>query len=291
MCAIMQLAQRKGERLVERYLSIGEMAEIHNLTRQTLIYYDKIGLFKPAYVDENGYRYYSSYQIPFLREICFFKAAGIKLEDIKNHINKRDLQTAISLLEYHKRFIDKEIERLMSIRESIANRLAIYEKASNFQEELSKPIIETFPERHVVFLPYNGELKKQVLHLTIMQIWNALSKHEIMPSAGFGTIIKKESLCKENILEGAGAYVAIPARTEHIEQIANVMTLPAGEYVCMYKYGMPYDTHFLYNLLSWVKENHYQVAGDIVDACILDTTFYDKDTEVDLCQLQIPIKK
>ena len=56
-----------------RYLTISEMSEIHNTTRQTLIYYDRIGLFKPIKVDENGYRYYSSNQIPFLREICFLK--------------------------------------------------------------------------------------------------------------------------------------------------------------------------------------------------------------------------
>ncbi len=121
-----------------------------------------------------------------------------------------------------------------------------------------------------------------------MQIWNTLAKHEILPAAGFGTIIKKDSIGKENILEGAGAYVSLPARTEHID---NLLIVPAGEYACMYKYGMPYDTHFLYRLLSWIEENGYRVAGDIVDACILDTTFYDENTEVDLCQLQIPIKK
>jgi len=40
----------------ERYLTISEMSEIHNITRQTLLYYDKIDLFKPIMVDENGYR-------------------------------------------------------------------------------------------------------------------------------------------------------------------------------------------------------------------------------------------
>src|SRR5690554_698070 len=177
---------------MERYLSVGEMAEIHNITRQALIYYDKIGLFKPEHVDENGYRYYSSYQIPFLREICFLKSAGIKLEDIKNHIKSRDLKTAISLLKYHKGFIDQEIQKLMMTRESIENRLNIYQQASHFKEELSKPVIEKFPERHVVFFPYQAQLQKQVLHLTIMQAWNTLAKQGILPSAGFGTIIKQK---------------------------------------------------------------------------------------------------
>lgn len=43
---------------METYISVGKMAEMHNISRQTLIYYDKIGLFKPYKVDKNGYRYY-----------------------------------------------------------------------------------------------------------------------------------------------------------------------------------------------------------------------------------------
>ena len=41
--------------------TIGEISKHQNISRQTLIFYDKIGLFRPAYVDpENGYRYYSA---------------------------------------------------------------------------------------------------------------------------------------------------------------------------------------------------------------------------------------
>lgn len=58
------------------YISISEMAKLHGITRQTLIHYDSIDLFKPAKVDTNGYRYYCKHQIPYLREICFLKSRG-----------------------------------------------------------------------------------------------------------------------------------------------------------------------------------------------------------------------
>ena len=67
-------------------ITVSKMAEIHKISRQTLIFYDKINLFRPALVEENGYRYYSYTQIPYLREICFLKSVGVKLEDIKDHI-------------------------------------------------------------------------------------------------------------------------------------------------------------------------------------------------------------
>jgi len=59
----------------------------------------------------------------------------------------------------------------------------------------------------------------------------------------------------------------------------------------MYKYGMPYDLQFLDDLLQWIKDNHYRIVGDVVDACLLDTTFYTSENDVDLCHLQIPVEK
>ena len=80
-------------------ITVSKMAEIHKISRQTLIFYDKINLFRPALVEENGYRYYSYTQIPYLREICFLKSVGVKLEDIKDHIENRSTDSAIELLQ------------------------------------------------------------------------------------------------------------------------------------------------------------------------------------------------
>ncbi|MBU2702438.1 DNA-binding transcriptional MerR regulator [Sporomusaceae bacterium BoRhaA] len=273
---------------MKKYLSISEMAEIHSVSRQTLIYYDKIGLFKPERVDEHGYRYYSSSQIPFLREICFLKAAGIKLADIKKHIKNRNLTTAISLLEYHRGFINKEIRKLLQTRESIESRLNTYANIYSYKEELYQPVIEEFSERKIVFFPFKHEISRQELHLTSMRAWNTLVKQGMLPSKGFGTMIMKESVKENNIFEGAGAFVFLSSEDPAIQ---NVITLPAGKYICMYKYGMPYDSQFLHRLLEWINDNHYKVIGNIVDACVLDTTFYNENTDVDLCQLQVPIEK
>lgn len=273
---------------MKKYLSISQMAEIHSISRQTLIYYDKIGLFKPTYIDDNGYRYYSPYQIPFLREICFLKSIGIKLKDIKNNIKDRNINKAISLLKSHKEFIDKEISKLLLTRDSIEERLNLYSNADQFKDELYKPIIEKLPERKAVFIPYKNKISKQELHFTQMKIWNIINRHGIVPFEGFGTIIMKDGLDKEYIFEGAGGYVILSHADEYIE---NTVTLPAGKYVCMYKYGMPYDTEFLYKLIRWINDNNYKIVGNIVDGCLLDTTFYDEINNVDLCQLQIPIEK
>lgn len=44
-------------------LSTGEFAKICNVKKHTLFHYDDIGLLKPDYYDENGYRFYSYSQL------------------------------------------------------------------------------------------------------------------------------------------------------------------------------------------------------------------------------------
>ena len=59
---------------MKNLFSIGEIAKLQNISRQTLLFYDKIGLFCPAYTDpDNGYRYYSSSQLDYLDTICIMK--------------------------------------------------------------------------------------------------------------------------------------------------------------------------------------------------------------------------
>ena len=42
-----------------RLFSIGQFAALHGVNKKTLMWYDEIGLFCPAVVKENGYRYYT----------------------------------------------------------------------------------------------------------------------------------------------------------------------------------------------------------------------------------------
>jgi len=280
---------RKEVILLKGLLSVGEMAKIHSISRQTLIHYDKIGLFKPMVVDENGYRYYSFNQIPFLREICYLKSVGIKLKYIKKHIENRNLDSSISLLRYHKDFLGREIQKMLTIHDSIENRIKAYEKVEDKNQELYLPTIEYFPKRRVVFLPYENELCKEELHITMMKAWSMLEINKIQPSNRFGTIIPKNSLEKSNIFEGAGVYIILNINDD--SELENAVTLPAGKYACMYKYGMPYQKEYLCSLIKWIEENEYTIAGDIIDECILDSTFYKNSTDVDFCQLQIPVEK
>lgn len=269
-------------------ISISEMAKLHGLTRQTLIYYDEIDLFKPVQVDDNGYRYYSRRQIPFLREICFLKNLGIGLREIVAHFQARDPQKEMALLKSQKEKLTLEIAQLNKKRDAINQRISIYEEAVDADAmQIHEPFIKPFQARKALFKEYVQPINRENLHLTLMSLWQDIFKKENVPSGGFGSILKQKGILSGDFLSGAGSCVFVPPWSE---DHANTVTLPAGLYACMYKYGMPYETSHAKLLWEWIQANDYELMGDIMDVCLLDTTFYKEQKTVDFCLLQALVR-
>ena len=98
---------------MKNLFSIGEISKMQNISRQTLIFYDKIGLFKPSFIDsQNGYRYYSSNQLDYLDTICIMKKIGFSLEEIKNQMNSFTTEHSINALSSQRVRIDQQIKEL-----------------------------------------------------------------------------------------------------------------------------------------------------------------------------------
>ena len=57
-----------------KLLTIGQFAALHGINKKTLMWYDEIGLFKPATIDpQNGYRCYNYHQSPILETILLLR--------------------------------------------------------------------------------------------------------------------------------------------------------------------------------------------------------------------------
>ena len=268
-------------------LSISKMAKIHNISRQTLIYYDQMDIFKPAYIDEKGYRFYREAQIPFLREICFLKSIGVSLKDIGDYFKDREPKKVIALLNERKEELTKQISDLNRIRSYVQQRINQHEFVVEEHYKLEVPFIKYFSERSIICESFQEPPNRKELHTTLMKAWQRVNKGNFALINGFGTLIRKNSLESGDILEGAGSFIFTP----YFEEIPGSKKVPKGDYACFCRYGMPYETEAVEKLHQWILENDYEITGDILDVCLLDTTFYQSDKNVDFCILEIPIKK
>ena len=92
------------------YFSVGEVSEMTGFTINALRHYDKIGLVKPAVVNENSnYRYYSQDQLFLFDVIKYGQDAGMPLKEIAEILNKKDMASFKDFLEI---LLDKSQERI-----------------------------------------------------------------------------------------------------------------------------------------------------------------------------------
>ena len=82
-----------------KLLTIGQFADLHGINKKTLMWYDEIGLFKPAAINpENGYRYYNYHQSSLLETILLLRELNVSINEIQEFMNNRSAKTLNRLL-------------------------------------------------------------------------------------------------------------------------------------------------------------------------------------------------
>ncbi|HGS9924253.1 TPA: MerR family transcriptional regulator, partial [Clostridioides difficile] len=109
----------------KQYFTTGEFAKLCGISKQTLIFYDKIGIFSPEYKDKNNYRYYSVYQYDTLDILQSLREIGMSLEEIKEYIQNRTPQLCVKMLKEEEKKIREKIKKLRKISSKMQNKINI----------------------------------------------------------------------------------------------------------------------------------------------------------------------
>lgn len=81
------------------YYTAGELADLFELPKQTLLYYDKMGILSPEFISENNYRHYSLKQYLILEVILNMRKLGIPISKIKEYLEERSTDSLQALLQ------------------------------------------------------------------------------------------------------------------------------------------------------------------------------------------------
>src|SRR5690606_11557765 len=110
----------------------------------------EIGLLKPSFVGENGYRYYKEKELIRLQQILFFRELDFPLLQIKEMLDSPKFDP-IQALKDQKKLIELEKERLNKLLLTITNSIQHMKNQTKMQDEelyggLSKQQIEKYKE-------------------------------------------------------------------------------------------------------------------------------------------------
>ena len=92
--------------------TIGQVGDLAQLSRSTLLYYDRIGLLSPSHKSPAGYRLYSEADLARLERIRTYRAAGLLLERIKELLQADDPDHLTQALEARLIALNQEIQQL-----------------------------------------------------------------------------------------------------------------------------------------------------------------------------------
>lgn len=120
----------------ENYFTAGELASLFNISKQTLLYYDKIGLLAPEFISSNGYRYYSISQYLTLEIIVNLRALKMSIEEIKKFLSHKEKTAFFELLLQKDNDFQNIIKDYEQARKSIANVLEHYN--TNYENQINK---------------------------------------------------------------------------------------------------------------------------------------------------------
>lgn len=125
---------------------IRELSEIAGVSARTLRYYDQIGLLKPLYTNEAGYRYYGESEVALLQQILFYRERGFDLKRIQKIIYQDDFDIVEALQEHlleleeqrsHMDSLINTVERTIASMKG-EDKMSDKEKFEAFKKEIVK---------------------------------------------------------------------------------------------------------------------------------------------------------
>lgn len=244
------------QKYTEPCINTSKFAKLCNTNKRTLIHYDEIGLFKPAYTDERGYRYYSENQCDVFFTITCLKDLGMPLKEIKayvTHQNPTDLR--MLLLEQEKK-VQQELLHLTRIQQVITNKLQLVSEGSVLafdKEHCSTPFLTSCEEELFVTTPYLGTTEHETLIASLFEHIVEINHNHLNIGHPYGAMLNVSDLLTGNY--DCYAYFMTKVSPNNLSD-KMLHRKAAGSYAVIYLQGDYYYAEKAFQkLLNYIEQN------------------------------------
>jgi DNA-binding transcriptional MerR regulator len=118
----------------QRTYTVKEVSRLSGISVRAIRFFDEIGLLKPAFYGENGYRYYAKEQLLALQQILFYRELGIELALIQRIMAEPGFDKA-KALRSHRARLETEAKRAKELILTIDKTLAHLEKETPMKDD------------------------------------------------------------------------------------------------------------------------------------------------------------
>lgn len=247
-------------KLSEKYFTIGEFASLFKLSKQTLFYYERNNILRPAYIDENGYRYYSLEQYFIFDIIINMRKLGIPLKEIADYIQNRDVNALQLFYKRKQTEYQVQIDIMQRNITNLQTKINHLEKIKNVTTD--KITLEEQAEEYYIATLFS------VPKISIKEKIKLVAKHnypfassELLNEYLMGYILPKDALLQGQFLAMSHLYT----RISHPDEYTDVQCKRAGLYASIYTpngFHTQFEQSFQ-KLLAFIKRNSLIITGNV----------------------------
>jgi len=241
-----------------KYLTTGEFAKLCKVNKQTLFYYDQIGLLSPVFKNEKGYRFYSINQIELFYVIDLLKDLGMSLKDIQQYTQNKSPESFLTLMYQKKNEIVKMRKEIEMKEKLIETKITLMEDAS--QLDFDQITLEHLPEA-TLYLSRNIEnISDEEFVEVLSEFIGELNESQLDTGYPIGGITKREHVLKGEYSKYSYLYMEQPHPKEGYPYFKAVK----GDFLIGYHIGEDKTIHHTYKELFSEMDRLGLTFGDYV---------------------------
>ena len=264
------------------YYKIGEISKIYGIGRDSLMYYEDIGILKP-FRDKNRYRMYKLSDIWRLNLIKELRSLNFPMKKIKEYLDDRNIESTKEILNKEIILIDEKIEELLSYKQNIMKRL------DTINDELRNLKL------YEIDLVYINKRKSRELNANITKdeefdfLIQKLQKDYENRFTILGNNNIGSSFCLDKIKQGIyNEFKSVFCFLEDEEEIYNII-FNEGYYLTLtYKGKYKNNKHYINKMFKYIEEKGYKIISDPIEIYKIDI-HETEDINEFVTEIQIPV--
>lgn len=249
-----------NENIGKAYLSVAELSELYNISRQTILYYDKHNLLKPKFVSHTGYRYYHFHEYQRLEVILNLRKIGLSIQEIKNYFEHKS-NKALSII------LDKKIAEY---NQTIINATILVNDMQKLKAhlqtindiKLNEFVTAQYPARNFIIsnlVSKQASIKERIKELGHTNL--AIYKAEHFKYFFTSWIITKNDFLSQHY--NTNRFYCIPTNDNNN---LSCLTLPAGLYLSYSFRGLyqKQSNDIGQEFLAYLHKNKYKLLSHVL---------------------------
>lgn len=245
------------------------------------MWYDEIGLLKPAVVKENGYRCYTYAQSSALETILMLRELNVSLSDIRTFMEHRSADSLERLLSEKINEVDLKISHLQAIRHTLASRQN--DMKTLLDTDLSEIRIIEKEKTRLVTVPtsINTPFEQE-----IEMVMAETKKYHIhrLYDVSYGAMISTDNLKAGRFEDYAALFIEMPVSP----QKKRLHIKPGRTYLRAFHQGSYNSLYLRYQeILAYAEEHHLCLHGYSYETGINDIVI--DSLEDYITQIEIPV--